>query len=84
MGLTGANLHQYVTDQQTIEREDSQKERELKREEQEAAERASKEKDEEAERKKVAAERERHVLEIKKTRTRSGENYRHVRQSRPY
>ena len=31
MGLTGADLRQFVTDQQTIESEDRQKKRELKR-----------------------------------------------------
>ncbi|XP_062511729.1 caldesmon-like [Corticium candelabrum] len=78
MGLTGAELRQFVTDQQTIEREERQKERELKKEEQEAAgkarietaeeaERARKEKAEEAEREMIAAERERHhALEIKR------------------
>ena len=71
MGLTGAELRQFVTDQQTIEREERQKERELKKEEQEAVERARRETAKEAERarkeKAEAAERERqHALEIKR------------------
>ena len=66
MGLTGAELRQFLTDQQTIEREERQKERELKKEEQEAAERARREKAEEAQREMIAAEGERqHALEIK-------------------
>ena len=57
MGLTGADLRQFVTDQQTIEREERQKERELKREEQETTERARRENAEEAEREMIATER---------------------------
>ena len=76
--MTGVDLHQFVTDQQTIEREERQKERELKTEEQETAERARrkkaeevetarKEKAEEAEREMIAAVRARqHTLEIKR------------------
>ena len=86
MGLTGADLLQFVTDQQTIEREERQKERELEREEQEAAERAGREKTEEAvrarkekgrtrrERNDCSRERTTICLRDKKIRTRRGEN----------